>query len=152
MKVGLLQEAELMEGVDPNQRYWEMIEEVALADRLGFSCWGTSEQHFSPPRFTVSAPEVLYALEVEEPSRLWVHLREPELHAVLHLRRDCQDASSELVCQKQVAVERRPARTGRPPRGLNRLLEPGRYTLFVDGGSHINGSPWAPELPEDLPS
>ncbi len=24
-------------------------------------------------------------------------------------------------------------------------------TLFVDGGSHINGSPWAPELPDELP-
>ena len=24
-------------------------------------------------------------------------------------------------------------------------------TLFVDGGSHINGSPWAPELPEQKP-
>jgi NAD(P)-dependent dehydrogenase (short-subunit alcohol dehydrogenase family) len=24
-------------------------------------------------------------------------------------------------------------------------------TLFVDGGSHINGSAWAPELPEELP-
>jgi len=24
-------------------------------------------------------------------------------------------------------------------------------TLFVDGGSHINGSAWAPELPEDQP-
>ena len=23
-------------------------------------------------------------------------------------------------------------------------------TLFVDGGSHINGSPWAPELPEEM--
>ena len=60
MRVGLLQEAELMPGVDVAQRYWELIEEVALADRLGFSCWGTSEQHFSPPRFAVAAPEVLY--------------------------------------------------------------------------------------------
>jgi len=34
---------------------------VVAADRLGFSTWETSEQHFSPPRFTVSAPEVLYA-------------------------------------------------------------------------------------------
>ena len=25
-------------------------------------------------------------------------------------------------------------------------------TLFVDGGSHVNGSPWAPELPEELPT
>jgi NAD(P)-dependent dehydrogenase (short-subunit alcohol dehydrogenase family) len=24
-------------------------------------------------------------------------------------------------------------------------------TLFVDGGSHINGSPWAPDLPEEMP-
>ncbi len=24
-------------------------------------------------------------------------------------------------------------------------------TLFVDGGSHINGSPWAPELPDEMP-
>jgi NAD(P)-dependent dehydrogenase (short-subunit alcohol dehydrogenase family) len=24
-------------------------------------------------------------------------------------------------------------------------------TLFVDGGSHINGTPWAPELPEEKP-
>jgi alkanesulfonate monooxygenase SsuD/methylene tetrahydromethanopterin reductase-like flavin-dependent oxidoreductase (luciferase family) len=61
MQVGLLQEAELMEGVDVRQRYMEMIEEVALADKLGFSTWGTSEQHFSPPRFAVAAPEVLYA-------------------------------------------------------------------------------------------
>ncbi|MBN34861.1 MAG: LLM class flavin-dependent oxidoreductase [Rhodospirillaceae bacterium] len=61
MKVGLLQEAELMPGMDVATRYMDMIEEVALADRLGFSCWGTSEQHFSPPRFAVAAPEVLYA-------------------------------------------------------------------------------------------
>ncbi|MEG6510264.1 LLM class flavin-dependent oxidoreductase [Methyloligella sp. 2.7D] len=61
MRIGLLQEGEVMEGVSYAQRYEEMIEEVALADQLGFSCWGTSEQHFSPPRFTVSAPEVLYA-------------------------------------------------------------------------------------------
>lgn len=61
MKVGLLQEGEVMPGVSYAQRYEEMIREVELADKLGFSTWGTSEQHFSPPRFTVSAPEVFYA-------------------------------------------------------------------------------------------
>ena len=70
MRVGLLQEAELMPGVDVAQRYWEMIEEVALADRLGFSCWGTSEQHFSPPRFAVAAPEVLYAAVAQHTERI----------------------------------------------------------------------------------
>jgi alkanesulfonate monooxygenase SsuD/methylene tetrahydromethanopterin reductase-like flavin-dependent oxidoreductase (luciferase family) len=57
----LLQEGEVAPGVTYDQRYREMIDEVIAADRLGFSTWGTSEQHFSPPRFTVSAPEVLYA-------------------------------------------------------------------------------------------
>ena len=61
MKIGLLQEGEAASGVSVAQRYEEMIAEVTLADQLGFSAWGTSEQHFSPPRFTVSACEVLYA-------------------------------------------------------------------------------------------
>ena len=61
MRVGLLQEGEVREGLTYAERYHEMIDEVVLADSLGFSTWGTSEQHFSPPRFTVSAPEVLYA-------------------------------------------------------------------------------------------
>lgn len=61
MKIGMLQEGEIIAGVSYAERYEQMIAEVALADTLGFSCWGTSEQHFSPPRFTISAPEVLYA-------------------------------------------------------------------------------------------
>ena len=61
MKVGLLQEGEAVPGVGFAERYEQMIEEVAIADVNGFSCWGTSEQHFSAPRFAVSAPEVLYA-------------------------------------------------------------------------------------------
>jgi len=61
MKVGLLQEGEVLPGVSYAERYHQMIREVSLADRMGFHCWGTSEQHFSPPRFTISAPEVFYA-------------------------------------------------------------------------------------------
>ncbi|MDM8167926.1 LLM class flavin-dependent oxidoreductase [Roseovarius sp.] len=66
MKIGMLQEGEIMPGVSYAQRYEEMIREVALADEMGFHCWGTSEQKFSPPRFTVSAPEVLYAAVARE--------------------------------------------------------------------------------------
>lgn len=66
MKVGLLQEGEVMAGRSVASRYEEMIAEVTRADALGFYSWGTSEQHFSPPRFTVSAPEVLYAAIARE--------------------------------------------------------------------------------------
>jgi alkanesulfonate monooxygenase SsuD/methylene tetrahydromethanopterin reductase-like flavin-dependent oxidoreductase (luciferase family) len=65
-----LQEGEVLQGVSYAQRYHEMIAEVTLADKLGFSVWGTSEQHFSPPRFTVSAPEVLYAAVSQHTERI----------------------------------------------------------------------------------
>ncbi len=61
MKVGMLQEGEMLDGVDTAERYHQLIREATLADKLGFSCWGTSEQHFAAPTFGVSAPEVLYA-------------------------------------------------------------------------------------------
>ena len=70
MKVSILQEGETLPGATHAQRYEEMIAEVALADELGFHAWGTSEQHFSPPRFTVSAPEVLYAAVARETSNI----------------------------------------------------------------------------------
>ncbi len=60
MRVGLLQEGDLT-GTTVADRYHQLIEEVALADQLGFSTWGTSEQHFTPPSFSVAAPEVLYS-------------------------------------------------------------------------------------------
>ncbi|AKS30712.1 LLM class flavin-dependent oxidoreductase [Mycolicibacterium goodii] len=60
MRVGLLQEGDLT-GTTAYERYHQLIDEVALADRLGFSTWGTSEQHFSPPSFSIAAPEVLYS-------------------------------------------------------------------------------------------
>lgn len=66
MRIGMLQEGEVIAGVSYAQRYNEMIREVALADEMGFHCWGTSEQKFSAPRFTVSAPEVLYAAIARE--------------------------------------------------------------------------------------
>jgi alkanesulfonate monooxygenase SsuD/methylene tetrahydromethanopterin reductase-like flavin-dependent oxidoreductase (luciferase family) len=74
MKVGLLQEGDISGGVTPAQRYKEMIDEVVLADGLGFSAWGTSEQHFSPPRFSVSAPEVLYAAIAAQTERITLRI------------------------------------------------------------------------------
>lgn len=70
MRVGLLQEGDVTAGVTPAQRYRQMIDEVVRADELGFSAWGTSEQHFSAPRYTVSAPEVLYAAIASLTSRI----------------------------------------------------------------------------------
>jgi alkanesulfonate monooxygenase SsuD/methylene tetrahydromethanopterin reductase-like flavin-dependent oxidoreductase (luciferase family) len=61
MRFGLVQEGEFLGNSDPYRRYHEMIEEVILADEVGFHVYGGSEQHFSAPMFAVSAPEVLYS-------------------------------------------------------------------------------------------
>lgn len=59
MKWSIIQEADASSSPTA-QRYHEVIDEVALADRMGFHAYGCSEQHFFPPKFNVSAPEVLY--------------------------------------------------------------------------------------------
>ncbi|MGE2717854.1 LLM class flavin-dependent oxidoreductase [Mycolicibacterium litorale] len=60
MKIGILQEGEYT-GSTVEERYHEIIEEMVLADKMGFSVFGSSEQHFEPPKFSIPAPEVLYA-------------------------------------------------------------------------------------------
>jgi alkanesulfonate monooxygenase SsuD/methylene tetrahydromethanopterin reductase-like flavin-dependent oxidoreductase (luciferase family) len=67
--VGLLQEGDFA-GTTLHKRYREMIREATLADQVGLSSWGTSEQHFSPPHFSVAAPEVLYAAVAEHTERI----------------------------------------------------------------------------------
>lgn len=74
MKVGLLQEGDISNGNTVAQRYREIIKEVVLADKLGFSAWGTSEQHFSAPTFTVSAPEVLYAAVASQTENIKIRI------------------------------------------------------------------------------
>jgi alkanesulfonate monooxygenase SsuD/methylene tetrahydromethanopterin reductase-like flavin-dependent oxidoreductase (luciferase family) len=69
MRVGLLQEGDFT-GTTLHKRYREMITEATFADEMGFSSWGTSEQHFSPTRFSVASPEVLYAAVAERTSRI----------------------------------------------------------------------------------
>jgi alkanesulfonate monooxygenase SsuD/methylene tetrahydromethanopterin reductase-like flavin-dependent oxidoreductase (luciferase family) len=69
MKVGLLQEGDHSQ-TTLHARYREMIREATLADEMGLSSWGTSEQHFSPTRFGVASPEVLYAAVAEHTSKL----------------------------------------------------------------------------------
>jgi alkanesulfonate monooxygenase SsuD/methylene tetrahydromethanopterin reductase-like flavin-dependent oxidoreductase (luciferase family) len=69
MRIGLLQEGDFT-GTTLHARYREMITEATLADDVGLSSWGTSEQHFSPTRFSVASPEVLYAAVAEHTSQI----------------------------------------------------------------------------------
>ena len=61
MRFGLLQEGHLVDGVDTARRYHEMVDEVVLAEQVGFDFYCLPEQHFLRDVATVSAPEVLFA-------------------------------------------------------------------------------------------
>ena len=45
---------------DYYNRYWQMLEEVELADKLGWDSYGMSEQHFTPEEYTSSVPEIFF--------------------------------------------------------------------------------------------
>jgi alkanesulfonate monooxygenase SsuD/methylene tetrahydromethanopterin reductase-like flavin-dependent oxidoreductase (luciferase family) len=70
MRLALLQEGDTRASASVKARYDEAIAEVVAAEEAGFHAWGTSEQHFSAPRYTVSAPEVLYAAVARETERI----------------------------------------------------------------------------------
>ena len=61
MRFGLISEACVSKGQSYAARYHEVIREAIFAEEMGIEFFGSSEQHFVPSGFTISAPEVLYA-------------------------------------------------------------------------------------------
>lgn len=70
MRFGFLSEAETMVGSTHYHRYWEVMDEVILAEDMGFDFFGTSEQHLLGGLATVSAPETFYAAIAMKTSRI----------------------------------------------------------------------------------
>lgn len=70
MRIGLIQEAETPKGMSHYHRYHEVLDEVTLADEMGFDFWGTSEQHFLTSIAPISAPETFYAAVAERTSQI----------------------------------------------------------------------------------
>ncbi|MDN5925902.1 MAG: LLM class flavin-dependent oxidoreductase [Hyphomicrobiales bacterium] len=60
MKFGFLSEGDPRVGQTYSQRYWDLVDQVILADKMGFDVFGTSEQHFALGIASISAPECLY--------------------------------------------------------------------------------------------
>jgi alkanesulfonate monooxygenase SsuD/methylene tetrahydromethanopterin reductase-like flavin-dependent oxidoreductase (luciferase family) len=64
MEFGLLTEANLQSGdkfLSFHERYQHVLEEVVLADKVGFDVFGSSEQHFFAPHCVISSPETILA-------------------------------------------------------------------------------------------
>ncbi|PXY29870.1 luciferase [Prauserella coralliicola] len=71
----LMSEGDTPVGLTHEHRYRELIDEVLLAERVGFDAFGSSEQHVAIGTATVSAPEVLYPYLMALTNRIrFIHL------------------------------------------------------------------------------
>jgi alkanesulfonate monooxygenase SsuD/methylene tetrahydromethanopterin reductase-like flavin-dependent oxidoreductase (luciferase family) len=59
MKFGIINEAQVNQGMSYGVRLRESIEELVFAEEMGFDFVGFSEQHFMEGQWSVSAPEVV---------------------------------------------------------------------------------------------
>jgi alkanesulfonate monooxygenase SsuD/methylene tetrahydromethanopterin reductase-like flavin-dependent oxidoreductase (luciferase family) len=83
MKIGLLVDGDIT-GTSYERRYEELVTEARLADELGFSCWGSSEQHFAAPRLTLSAPDPLYGAVAAQTERITIRYMAVQLLTFNH--------------------------------------------------------------------
>ncbi len=75
MRFIFMSEGETAPGHTHEFRYRELIDEVLLAEEVGFDAFGTSEQHVAIGTATTSAPEVLYPYMMALTSRIrFMHL------------------------------------------------------------------------------
>lgn len=75
MRFIFMSEGETAPGHTHQQRYRELVDEVLLAEQVGFDAFGTSEQHVAIGTASTSAPEVLYPYLMALTSRIeFIHL------------------------------------------------------------------------------
>ncbi|HEY6879827.1 MAG TPA: hypothetical protein VI299_17485, partial [Polyangiales bacterium] len=79
------------------------------------------------------APEFMLPFELETASTLSATLEDPELNAVIYVRKNCTDPASELACHVTPRIDRPASEREMSMPGLSVQLAPGTYTLFVDG-------------------
>jgi hypothetical protein len=79
------------------------------------------------------APEFMLPLHIDAPTTLNAMLEDPELNAVIYVRRNCADAKSELACHATPRIDRPASEREMSSPGLVMPLDRGDYTLFVDG-------------------
>ena len=70
MRFGLITEADTPKGMTHYHRYHEVLDEIVLAEKVGFDFWGSSEQHFLPTVASISAPETFYGVVAARTSRI----------------------------------------------------------------------------------
>jgi alkanesulfonate monooxygenase SsuD/methylene tetrahydromethanopterin reductase-like flavin-dependent oxidoreductase (luciferase family) len=70
MKFGFITEGDTKSGTTHYTRYHELVEQVQVAEKMGFDMFGASEQHLAIGGASTSAPEILYGYIMALTSRI----------------------------------------------------------------------------------
>ncbi|MFQ3453994.1 MULTISPECIES: LLM class flavin-dependent oxidoreductase [unclassified Bradyrhizobium] len=98
MRFIFFSEGETQPGHTHAHRYRELIDEVILAERVGFDAFGCSEQHFAIGTASTSAPEVIYPYMMALTSRIqFIHLITPLPKKINHALRVAERLATEDI-------------------------------------------------------
>lgn len=138
-----MSEGETPPGQTNRQRYQELVDEVLLAERVGFDAFGTSEQHLAIGTATVSAPEVLYPYLMALTSRI----RFISLVTLLPVRMNHAIRVAERVATMDVlsngrVSSARAAVTPHLPYGRSRLIRAGTSRSGAKASTSSSARSW----------
>jgi alkanesulfonate monooxygenase SsuD/methylene tetrahydromethanopterin reductase-like flavin-dependent oxidoreductase (luciferase family) len=98
MRFIFFSEGETQQGHTHAHRYRELIDEVILAEKVGFDAFGCSEQHFAIGTASTSAPEVIYPYMMALTSRIqFIHLITPLPKKINHALRVAERLATEDI-------------------------------------------------------
>ncbi|SED03435.1 LLM class flavin-dependent oxidoreductase [Bradyrhizobium erythrophlei] len=98
MRFIFFSEGETPPGHTHAHRYRELIDEVILAEKVGFDAFGCSEQHFAIGTASTSAPEVIYPYMMALTSRIqFIHLITPLPKKINHALRVAERLATEDI-------------------------------------------------------
>jgi alkanesulfonate monooxygenase SsuD/methylene tetrahydromethanopterin reductase-like flavin-dependent oxidoreductase (luciferase family) len=106
MRFIFFSEGETQPGHTHAQRYRELIDEVILAEKVGFDAFGCSEQHFAIGTASTSAPEVIFPYLMALTSRIqFIHLITPLPKNINHALRVAERlATEDILSNGRVAL------------------------------------------------
>src|SRR5579875_3352790 len=106
MKFIFFSEGETHPGHTHAQRYRELIDEVLLAEKVGFDAFGCSEQHVAIGTASTSAPEVIYPYLMALTNRIqFIHLITPLPKKINHALRVAERlATEDILSNGRVAL------------------------------------------------
>ncbi len=113
---------------------------IALGPGVTNGTTAHGEANFEGTCGTSSAKEVVYRMEIPTRQRVSIEV-DPRFDAVLYIRKECGEPSSEVACNDDVQGRSSSGRSSNMrPSKVDEVLDAGTYFVFVDGYEEAEGT------------